>query len=202
VVRRIRSEIDDNTPIIVLTAYDWTDIETEAREAGVTAFCSKPLFLSELRDLLEKASGNLLVPEETASDEEPQQNLEGIRILLVEDNEMNREIAVEILGELGAEIDTAEDGMIAVERVNDSEPGHYDIILMDVQMPVMDGYEATRRIRMQEERRGCRIPIVAMTANAFDEDRMAAREAGMDGYIAKPINVTNIVETIRGLLKS
>lgn len=204
VTRRIRSEVGDNAPIIVLSAYDWSDIESEAREAGVTAFCSKPLFLSELRECLisavnpESADNKQCTNKQTELFSDPVKNN---RILLAEDNELNREIATEILGEAGFVVDTAENGKIAVDMLSRSEEGYYSLILMDIQMPVMDGYEATGAIRRLENKRLASIPILAMTANAFEEDRRNAAEAGMDGHIAKPIDVKNLFESISAILE-
>ena len=126
---------------------------------------------------------------------------EGKKILLVEDNELNQEIAVEILQEAGFFIDVAEDGVVAVDKVEKAEVGQYDLILMDIQMPIMDGYEATRQIRAMENSNLEGIPIIAMTANAFDEDRKAARDAGMDGHIAKPIDIPKLMELLTEILR-
>lgn len=198
VVRRIRGIIGNEKPIIILTAYDWSDIEEEARKAGVTAFCSKPIFLSELRDILESPFTALVAGEAVCGG---RACFEGKKILLVEDNELNQEIAVEILREAGFFIDVAEDGVVAVDKVEKAEAGQYDLILMDIQMPIMDGYEATRQIRAMENSNLAGIPIIAMTANAFDEDRKAARDAGMDGHIAKPIDIPKLMELLTEILR-
>ncbi len=198
VVRRIRGIIGDDTPIIILTAYDWTDIEEEARNAGVTAFCSKPIFLSELREILE--SPYMVQDMESTAVEEPL-SFDGKKILLVEDNELNQEIAVEILKESGFVIDVADDGAVAVEKMKTAEAGQYDLILMDIQMPIMNGYDATRQIRAFTDQEIANIPIIAMTANAFDEDRRAALEAGMNGHIAKPINIPKLLDLLKEILK-
>lgn len=196
VTRRIRKETGENVPIIILTAYDWSDIETEAKEAGVTAFCGKPLFLSELSSCLR----SILHPQETKKAKRETLDRHTGRILLAEDVEMNQEIAVAILENAGFSVDVAEDGSIALEMVRKSEPGYYQAVLMDVQMPVMDGYEATQRIRKLENPELASIPIIAMTANAFTEDREAALKCGMNGHIAKPIDVQVLFETLDAVL--
>ena len=195
-VRRIRRLIGDNKPIIILTAYDWTDIEEEARQAGVTAFCEKPLFMSELRDLLTKP----MPVEETHT--VSIEDCKGKKILLVEDNPMNQEIAVEILQEAGFVIEVAGDGNIAVEKMAAAKPGKYDLILMDIQMPIMNGYEATKRIRAMESPYCRQIPIIAMTANAFEEDKALALQAGMNDYLAKPIQIDKMLKVISKTLKN
>ena len=201
VVRQIRSIIGDNIPIIIMTAYDWHNIEDEAKEAGVTAFCNKPLFLSELRDTLVSVINNQTEPdEETPIIPVTAEELRGKRILLVEDNELNREIAQELLTESGFVIESAEDGSIAVEIMKNAAPGYYDLILMDVQMPIMNGYEATKAIRKLDDAALANIPIVAMTANAFDEDRKTAMESGMNAHVAKPINVDVLMGVISEIL--
>ena len=199
VTRQIR-RLGDDTPIIILTAYDWSDIEEEARNAGVTAFCSKPMFMSDLRETLLTAIGKTEESVENplhVSDEE--NGFKNKRLLLVEDNELNQEIALEILGEYGFIIDTANNGLEAVEKVASSKPGDYDLILMDIQMPVMDGHEATKRIRNLKEPALANIPILAMTANAFDEDRKAALECGMNGFLSKPIEIKQVIQALNGL---
>ncbi len=197
VVRRIRGIIGDGKPIIILTAYDWSDIEEEARKAGVTAFCSKPIFLSELREILESP----FALQEEKNEEKETLSFEGKKILLVEDNEINQEIALEILREAGFVMDVADNGAIAVEKVKAAKAGQYDLILMDIQMPIMDGYEATRRIRALEHCALAGIPIIAMTANAFDEDKKAAYEAGMNGHVAKPIDTPKLFALLGDLLR-
>jgi len=195
VTRQIRS-LHDDTPIIILTAYDWSDIEVEAKAAGVTAFCSKPMFMSDLRETLMSALGQKqtdaaqeLLPEKNA-------DFKGKHILLVEDNELNREIAQEILREYGFLVDTAENGAVAVEKVSTAAPGSYDLVLMDVQMPIMDGYTATRKIRALDDPARATLPIIAMTANAFDEDRRNALESGMNGFLSKPIVIGDLVQEL------
>ncbi len=197
-VRRIRGIIGNSKPIIILTAYDWTDIEEEAREAGVTAFCSKPLFMSELRDaLLEPIESEELNNTESELSDEI---FTGKKILLVEDNELNQEIAATILEELGFTVDIAGDGTVAVEKMETADAGCYDVILMDIQMPHMDGYEATHRIRVLEDKAKANIPIYAMTANAFEEDRQKALDAGLNGHIAKPIDIKALTAVLKEAL--
>ena len=194
-VRRIRCVIREDVPIIVLTAYDWTDIEEEAKEAGVTAFCAKPLFMSELRDVLSKPFCQ--VRKEKASRDA---RFIGRSILLVEDNALNREIAQTILEDAGFIIDTANDGAVAVEKVRSSRLGQYDLVLMDIQMPEMDGYEATHQIRLIDRPDIAALPIIAMTANAFVEDKQKSVDAGMNGHLSKPIIREDLLHTIREVL--
>ena len=198
IVRQIRKVIGNRCPIIILTAYDWADIEDEARAAGVTAFCEKPLFLSELRRVLAepfRAEPASKPAQPTAAD------LKGKKLLLVEDNELNREIALEILKEAGFVVDIAEDGAVAVRKIKQAAPGQYDLILMDIQMPNLDGYEATRQIRALPDAEKASIPIFAMTANAFEEDRQNALAAGMNGHIAKPLDVPHLLRVLADALK-
>ena len=203
VARRIRKEMGDDVPIILLTAYDWLDIEDEAKEAGVTAFCSKPLFYSELHRCLH----SLVYVEEEERESEEEVRLEGKkrhtgRILLAEDNELNQEIATVILEDAGFSAEVAENGQIAVDMLSKSEPGYYQLVLMDVQMPVLNGYEATKKIRALEDKRLSSIPIFAMTANAFEEDKKEALACGMNGHLAKPIEIEVLFETLDRVLKT
>ena len=199
VTRQIRS-LNDDTPIIILTAYDWSDIEVEAKAAGVTAFCSKPMFLSDLRETLMSALGQKLTDAPQELLPEKNADFKDKHILLVEDNELNREIAQEILREYGFQVDTAENGEVAVEKVSTAAPGSYDLVLMDVQMPVMDGYTATRKIRALDDPARAKLPILAMTANAFDEDRRNALESGMNGFLSKPIVIGDLVQELHKIL--
>lgn len=195
VTRQIRS-LGDDTPIIILTAYDWSDIEVEARAAGVTAFCAKPLFMSDIRETLMTAIGQSQAEPEDSVLPAAGTDFRGKCILIVEDNELNSEIALEILNEYGFLVDTAENGAEAVEKVKNSKPGNYDLVLMDVQMPVMNGYEATRQIRALDDPALAGIKILAMTANAFDEDRKKALECGMDGFLSKPIVIEKLIDAL------
>ena len=193
-VCRIRKLIGESKPIIILTAYDWVDIEQEAREAGVTAFCSRPLFMSELRDVLSQ-------PYRVKKEETPASpyRFEGKKVLLVEDNHLNQEIAQAILQDAGFTVDTADDGDVAVERLQNSKQGEFNLVLMDIQMPKMDGYAATRQIRTLPSD-VANVPIVAMTANAFEEDKQKTIRAGMNAHIAKPIEAGRLMETLSHIL--
>ncbi len=197
VVRRIRRETGGNVPVIVLTAYDWSDIEDEAREAGVSAFCSKPLFLSELRSCLNSLVNNYDSGKEYKR-RAKRDHTE--RILLAEDNVLNQEIAVELLSEEGFQVEVADNGQMAVEMLEKSDPGYYQLVLMDVQMPVLDGYGAARKIRSFGNKELASIPIFAMTANAFEEDKQEALHNGMNGHIAKPIDVKKLISTLDRVL--
>ena len=189
--------VGPENPIIILTAYDWADVEQEAKEAGVTAFVSKPLFLSELREVLMNPEQRALLKNENQKlQAESQRNYEGKKVLLVEDNELNREIATAIMQEIGLSVDIAEDGTDAVNIMSSAEGRKYDLIFMDIQMPNMDGYQATKLIRQFADEEKANIPIVAMTANAFEEDKREAIAAGMNGHIAKPIQVDKLLSIL------
>lgn len=202
VVRRIRQMIGDTAKVILLTAYDWADMEEEAKEAGVTEFCSKPVFLSELQKLLTALYVESDVQEERTEEESLEEIFVGKKILLAEDNEINQEIAKAILEEAGFVLDIVNDGSEAVDRVKKVPKDTYDMVLMDIQMPIMDGYAATRAIRALEDPVRAAIPIVAMTANAFEEDKQMAQEAGMNGHVAKPIDVPRLLETMKKIFQS
>ncbi len=191
-VRRIRKIIGDEIPIIILTAYYWGDIEQEAREAGVTAFCTKPLFTSDLT--------GIFLRHETII-EEPV-NFQGERILLVEDNELNREIAQFMLEEVGFEVEIACDGQDAVNAMLECEDGRYDYVLMDVQMPIMNGIEATKHIRQSDRQYLKTVPIIALTANAFNEDVELCLSIGMNAHLAKPFKIEDIVNALSKFRKS
>lgn len=196
-VRRIRKVIGDSTPIIIMTAYDWADIEEEAKEAGVTAFCAKPLFMSELRNVLAQPFRH----QEEKPEETEKPDFSGKHILVAEDNEMNRMIAEAILKEHGFTVDIVNDGEDAVLKVKESPADTYDIVLMDIMMPKMNGYDAARAIRKLDDKKKANIPIVAVTANAFEEDKQMALDSGMNGHLAKPYDIPVMIEMLKNLLE-
>ncbi len=199
-VRQIRKVVGDDSPIILMSAYDWSDIEQEAREAGVTGFVSKPLFASDLHRALEKSLGHSTDNENSGKLNKANDDFTGKRILLAEDNDLNREIAEEILKEAGFTVESAENGQEACDMVSRSSAGYYDLILMDIQMPVMDGYTATEKIRAMDNDKS-KLPIIAMTANAFEEDRKKALQVGMNGHLAKPIDIERMMTLLRKIFK-
>ena len=184
-------------PIIIISAYDWSDIEQEARTAGANAFISKPLF----RSRLVKAFSALVGDDDFAEQETPFVALEtidlkGSRVLLAEDNELNAEIATEILKMTGMAVEHVADGVEAVEKMAECEDGYYDMVFMDIQMPNMNGYDAARAIRAMDRNYCRQVPIIAMTANAFAEDVHAAKTAGMNEHIAKPLDLNTLARTL------
>lgn len=199
VVRQIRRGIGEEVPIIIMTTYDWSDIESEAKEAGVTAFCAKPLFLSELYSVLQEITGIKEKTEESTRVFEPGE-FRGRRILLADDVLLNREIAETILSEAEIHAESVSNGQEALEKLEHAEPEYYDLVLMDVMMPVMDGYEATRRIRKMSDPAIANIPIIAMTANAFEEDRTASMNAGMNEHLAKPFRIEELHDIMHRFL--
>ena len=189
---KIRECVGPDVPIIIISAYDYSDYEIEALKVGVNGFICKPIMKSKLFLLMKKFATNKKEEEEVTIVPSTVTSFPGKRILVVEDNELNREIAYELLQETGAEIETASDGLEAVNKVADSPEGYYDFIIMDIQMPVMDGLEATRQIRLLDRQDTKDLPIVAMSANAFAEDVRLSLEAGMNEHIAKPIEIDRL----------
>jgi CheY-like chemotaxis protein len=193
-IRRIRAEVDSSVPILLISAYDWSDIEEAAKEAGANGFISKPLFRSGLYDKLSEVLGTgakSVQPEDDNSD------LQGMNILIAEDNDINWEIISNLLDMYGITTERAENGRIAVEKMTAAEKGRYDLIFMDIQMPEMNGLDATRKIRSLEDPWASSIPIIAMTADAFSENVTECLNAGMNGHIAKPIDVKLVIKEIR-----
>ena len=193
-IRRIRAEVDENIPILLISAYDWSDIEDQAKEAGANGFVSKPLFRSTLYDKI-----NDLIGKESKS-QEPEDNysdLQGMHILVAEDNDINWEIISALLSMFGITTDRAENGRICVDMMRTAAEGSYELIFMDIQMPEMNGLDATRAIRSLENPWAASIPIVAMTADAFSENVTECLEAGMNGHIAKPVDIKLVIKEIR-----
>ena len=200
VTRRIRELVGKDTTIIIITAYDWSMIEQRAREAGANAFLAKPIFASTLYNTLLTVTGinkAVMIPAPGGHPNHPE--LAGRHVLLAEDNDLNREIAVELLKMTSITVDYAENGREALEKFL-SQGDLYDLILMDVQMPVMDGYQATEAIRRSGRPRAQTIPIIAMTADAFHEDVVQALAAGMDGHLSKPIDPNLLYQTLADML--
>jgi len=199
--RRIRRLVGPDTMIIMITAYDWRGIEEEAREAGIDYFIAKPLFRSTIYDTLLKLDRKE-APEPAIPDLQTQESvLVGARILLVEDNELNQEIAKTLLEMNGAVVDVAGNGAAAIDCFSSHDPGTYQAVLMDIRMPVMDGLEATRGIRALGREDSDSIPILAMTANAFEEDRKKAFEASMNGYLIKPLDVSVLIHELEKAIR-
>ena len=193
-IRRIRAEVDANIPILLISSYDWSDIEDLAKEAGANGFVSKPLFRSTLYDKINAIIGT---EPESVEPEDDYSDLEGLHILVAEDNDINWEIISTMLGMFGITSDRAENGRICVDRMRTAAEGSYELIFMDIQMPEMNGLDATRAIRKLENPWASSIPIVAMTADAFSENVMECLNAGMNGHIAKPIDIKLVIKEIR-----
>ena len=198
--KEIRKILGDETPILIISAYDWSDIEKEAAEAGIHGFISKPLFKSNLFVGLRRYMLNEAADEEQDLKKEETESFAGKRILLAEDNDLNWEIAEEILSEAGFELERAENGRICVEKFTESEEKYYDVILMDIRMPVMSGYDAAVEIR-KLGRSDAGLPIIAMTADAFSEDIERCRQCGMNEHVSKPIDVDRLIQLLRKYLK-
>ncbi|MGN1339201.1 MAG: response regulator, partial [Oscillospiraceae bacterium] len=201
--KAIRKAVGDEVPIIIISAYDWSDIEQEARAAGVNAFISKPMFRSRVA----KTFNSLVGTDEPKEKEAPlvggmqNMDLSGFRVLLVEDNDLNAEIASEILAMTGLSVERAADGTEAVDMMSRCKDGYYDIIFMDIQMPKMNGYDTARAIRAMNRNYCKQVPIIAMTANAFAEDIQAAKTVGMNEHIAKPLDFKHLSKTLNKWLK-
>ncbi|MCR4901771.1 MAG: response regulator [Butyrivibrio sp.] len=195
--RRIRHLIGDKVPISIISAYDWIDIEDEAREAGVNGFISKPLFKSTIYHEFYPYTEEGKNKQEVSPEKDNRQiDLTGLKILLAEDQYVNAMVATTLLEESGAVIEHAEDGQLALDMFEKSKPGEYKVILMDLRMPNMNGFEATRAIRGLEREDAGTIPIIAMTADAFAEDVKKCLDAGMNGHIAKPIDIDLLKKTL------
>ena len=195
--RQIRSLVGNDTPIIILTSYSWEDVEQEAREAGVDSFASKPLFVDTVLDEFQAAfkRKNAALIQKTV-------DLKGRRVLLAEDVAVNAEIMMMVLSMREMQVEHAANGRIAVEMFDQAEPGYYDAVLMDMRMPEMDGLEATRRIRSLDRPDAKTIPIIALTANAFDEDVQRSMQAGLNAHLSKPVEPEALFETLESLIRS
>ena len=190
--RELRRQLGNDVPILLMSAYDWTEIEDEARAAGISGFLMKPLFRSTLFYGLKPFMG--AVDEQPV--EETKLQFSGKRVLVAEDNELNWEIANELLGDLGLTLDWAENGEVCANLFRNSEPGYYDAILMDIRMPIMDGYEATDTIRAMD-RPDADIPIIAMTADAYSDDIQRCLDHGMNAHVAKPIDIDEVARILK-----
>ena len=197
--RGIRKIVGDELPILIISAYDWSEIEDEARAAGVQGFISKPLFKSNLYLGLSRYVEGAPDEDEQVNALEEERDFGGLRILLAEDNDLNWEIAEDILTDVGFEVEWAENGKICVEKFEQSAPGYYDAVLMDIRMPVMNGYDAAKAIRALN-RADARLPIIAMTADAFSEDIQRCLECGMNEHVAKPIDIEKLMKLLKRYL--
>ncbi len=196
--RAIRENVGSDIPIVVFSSYDWTEIESEARAAGVDTFIAKPLFKSRLISVFKEiVNGDTEEDTRDVLSDIAEMDYSGKRVLLVEDNELNREIAQEILGMTGLQIETAENGRIALDMVAASEDGYYDLVFMDIQMPIMNGYDSAKGIRALGRAYTDKMPIIAMTANAFAEDVIMAKDVGMNEHIAKPLDMDKLEAILR-----
>ncbi|QIX94005.1 response regulator [Enterocloster clostridioformis] len=197
VAKEIRHNLGDEVPILLISAYDWSEFESEAREAGISGFISKPLFKSTLYYALRQYMG---IETENGQTLNPNIDLSGRRILIAEDNELNWEVANELLSDLGVELDWAEDGQICLDKFQKSPEGYYDAVFMDIRMPHMTGYEATKMIRGLKHPDALSIPIIAMSADAFSDDIQHCLECGMNAHIAKPIDIMEVSRLLKRFL--
>lgn len=195
--KEIRRAVGKDVPIIIMSAYDWSDIEEEAKAAGVNAFISKPLFKSRLTTTFKQLLNNNQ-EEENPLSVLKNEDYSNRRALVVEDNELNAEIMREMLNMTGIKVDRAENGKVAVEKLESEPENYYDIVFMDIQMPIMNGYQAAEAIRQMDQRKDVHtIPIIAVTANAFVEDILTAKAAGMNEHIAKPVDIKELDEILQ-----
>ncbi|MBP5450439.1 MAG: response regulator, partial [Spirochaetales bacterium] len=201
-IAKLKKYITEIKPIVIMTAYNTAAIEDEARDAGVSQLCPKPVFFSDMRESLLQALNlkHMQSIEKETDDAISIIDIPNTRILIVEDNELNREIACELIKSAGFMVESAENGSEAVEKIKAAESGYYDVILMDIQMPVMDGYEATKTIRALEDPQKASVKIIAMTANVFEEDRKETADIGMNGFVPKPIDLEQIINEIENVM--
>ncbi len=192
--RKIRESVGSQVPILLISAYDWSDLEDAAKDAGISGFISKPLFRSTLYEKLSEALGKA---KSSAGQEDDKSDIAGMRILVAEDNDINWEIISMLLSMHGITAERAENGQLAVDRMKNAEKGDFDLIFMDIQMPVMNGLDAARAIRALPDPWAAGIPIIAMTADAFSENVAECIAAGMNGHIAKPIDMKLVLKEIR-----
>ena len=193
-IKRIRSEIKSNVPILLISAYSWSDVEEQAKDAGVNGFLSKPLFRSTLYNKISEVLGaevDSFDPENDYSD------LQGLNILVAEDNDINWEIISALLSMYGITSERAENGRIVLEKIKKAKKNDYSLVFMDIQMPEMNGLDATRAIRKLDNGWMSSIPIIAMTADAFAENIAECLDAGMNGHISKPIDIKLVIKEIR-----
>ena len=200
-ITKLKKYIAEIKPIVIMTAYNTAEIENEARDAGVSQLCPKPVFFSDLREsLLQALNLKHLQNDRSNEDKISIIDIPNTRILIVEDNELNREIAYELIKSAGFQVECVENGAEAVEKVKNADPGYYNVILMDIEMPVMDGYEATKKIREMEDPQKADTKIIAMTANVFEDDRKESADSGMNGFVPKPIDLDQIINEIENVM--
>ena len=199
--RAIREVAGNDLPIVITSDFDWSDIEQEARAAGANAFLAKPFFRSRLAALFDKLQNGAPEPEESSAAPLTGEDFSGFRVMLVEDNELNAEIAMEVLGMTGLAVDRACNGQEAVDQMSQVPEGYYNLIFMDIQMPVMNGLEAARAIRALNRADANTVPILAMSANTFADDVVASKAAGMNGHIGKPLDFDHLGEVLRKNLR-
>lgn len=198
--RKIREIVGKDVTIVIMSAYDWEDIETEALKAGADGFISKPLFKSRLRQAFTGAKNNKIARMESDLNSFKLKDYSNSRVLLVEDNELNKEIAKELVSSTGCKVECAENGLVALNMFSNNPDNYYDLVIMDVLMPVMDGYEATKNIRNLDKKDAKSVPIIALSANAFIDDVKASKDAGMNEHLSKPIELNKLLDVLNKYL--